>query len=242
MRSVAQHYAEHLAPVYTWMAGGAEAAFSRGAAELASLGLAQGTGLTAVDLGAGFGMHAIPLARCGYSVLALDSSAILLSAMRERIGSLAVRTVEADLSDFPRHLTDQPDLILCMGDTLTHLPDRESVEQLVGLAARSLKTGGRFILSFRDYSMPLFDEKRFIPVRSDDQRIQTCFLEYFEEHVLVHDLLQERSGAGWTLAVSAYRKLRLSPDWVVRVLTEAGFSIRREPGLAGMVRLDATVV
>jgi SAM-dependent methyltransferase len=223
------------------MMGGAEAAFSRGAAELASLGINQGKGLSAVDLGAGFGMHSIPLARCGYSVLALDSSRILLSALSEQIGSLSVSTVEADLSDFSRHLTDQPDLILCMGDTLTHLPDREAVEHLAGLAAHTLKAGGRFIVSFRDYSVPLADEKRFIPVRSDDQRIQTCFLEYLDDHVQVHDILHERSGTDWILTVSAYRKLRLSPDWVVEVLTAAGFTIRREAGLSGMLRLDATV-
>lgn len=49
------------------------------------------------------------------------------------------------------------------------------------------------LLSFRDYSVPLQDEKRFIPVRSDEGRILTCFLEYSEDSVLVHDILHERA-------------------------------------------------
>ena len=56
---------------------------------------------------------------------------------------------------------------------------------------------------------------RFLPVRADDQRILTCFLEYGPSHVTVHDLLHEReAGGAWRLQTSAYRKLRLSPGWV----------------------------
>ena len=55
-----QHYATLLAPVYTWMAGGAEHAFSLGRADLEAILPA---GSLAVDLGAGFGMQPVPLAR-----------------------------------------------------------------------------------------------------------------------------------------------------------------------------------
>jgi hypothetical protein len=72
MSPVSEHYEKLLAPVYAWMLGGADAAFARGASELASF-LPKG-GL-AVDLGAGFGAHAIPLARAGWRVLAIGEEA-----------------------------------------------------------------------------------------------------------------------------------------------------------------------
>lgn len=75
MATVAQHYESHLAPVYPWMAGGIEHALATGTGDIADLARAGGV---AVDLGAGFGMHAIPLARAGYRVLAIDSSTMLL--------------------------------------------------------------------------------------------------------------------------------------------------------------------
>jgi hypothetical protein len=81
---------------------------------------------------------------------------------------------------------------------------------------------------------------RFIPVKSDADRILTCFLEYGEDHVEVHDLLHERQGSVWQQKVSTYRKLRLAPAWVADALRGAGFSVRSEPGLSGMVRLVAT--
>jgi hypothetical protein len=51
-------------------------------------------------------------------------------------------------------------------------------------------------------------EPAIIPVRSDERRILTCFLEYEEDTVVVHDILHERSGDIWDTRVSSYRKLR----------------------------------
>jgi 2-polyprenyl-3-methyl-5-hydroxy-6-metoxy-1,4-benzoquinol methylase len=69
--TVSEHYARHLGPVYTWMVGDIDAAFARSDGELEALDLALSAGGSAVDLGAGFGLHAIPLARRGFSVVAI---------------------------------------------------------------------------------------------------------------------------------------------------------------------------
>ncbi len=127
-----------------------------------------------------------------------------------------------------------------MGDTLTHLPDRDAALQLFTLAAASLRPGGTFIATFRDYTQALVGNGRFIPVKSDADRILTCFLEYAADHVDVHDLLHERNGDAWQLRVSSYRKLRLDPQWVSASLHERGFAVSTEPGPAGMVRVIAT--
>lgn len=240
MATVADHYRIHLAPVYLWMAGGFETAVARGEAEIEAVLPDLPHGLTGVDLGAGFGMHTIPLARRGCSMIALDTSSLLSDELRRRAEGLPVRTAEDDLLSFARYLDSRVNLILCMGDTLTHLPDRQSVDTLFSLAAESLGPGDRFIATFRDYTSALEGPQRFVPVRSDDDRILTCFLEYSADHVDVHDVLHEREGPQWTLRVSSYRKLRLPPEWVSDALQAAGFSVRVEPGLSGMVRVLAT--
>jgi len=242
MATVAEHYKTHLAPVYLWMAGGFDAAVSRGETEIEATLPNLSRGITAVDLGAGFGMHAIPLARRGCSVVAMDTSSILLEELRRHAGALPVRAVEDDLLSFQRHLESKAEVILCMGDTLTHLSEAQSVEKLFSRVAESLRPGGKFIATFRDYTSPLVGEERFVPVRSDTHRILTCFLEYGPGYVNVHDVLHERNGSTWQLRVSAYRKLRLSPEWVSAALQGNGFSVRIEPGLAGMVRVVATSV
>jgi hypothetical protein len=99
-----------------------------------------------------------------------------------------------------------------------------------------------FVVSFRDYSVPLFGDQRFVPVRSDDNRILTCFLEYEPESVVVHDILHQRTPEGWQTRVSHYRKLRLSPGNLIASLQSNGFSVRSEAGMRGMIRLVAQSV
>jgi SAM-dependent methyltransferase len=240
MASVQDHYKMHLAPVYAWMAGGLDAAIARGETEIGAVLPNLSTGRSAVDLGAGFGMHAIPLARRGCSVLAIDTSSLLLEQLDRQAAGLPVTTVENDLLSFQRHMNGKADAILCMGDTLTHLTDSSAALKLFALAGESLSMGGKFITTFRDYSLPVLGQGRFIPVKSDADRILTCFLEYGPDTVDVHDVLHEREGSTWNLRVSVYRKLRLSPEWVCSALQARGFSVSAGPGLAGMVRVVAT--
>ena len=239
MTSVTEHYATHLAPIYLWMAGGSAAALQAGAAEIEQLNLPLTDGASVVDLGAGFGMHAIALARKGARVTAIDTSAELLRALEQLAGNLPIQAVNDDLLAFQSHITEQPSAILCMGDTITHLPDRSAVESLIERVAAALLPGGVFVVTFRDYSVPLRDDQRFISVRSDDNRILTCFLEYEPESVVVHDIVHQRAPDGWQTRVSHYRKLRLSPQDLIASLESNGFSVRSETGLRGMVRLVA---
>jgi SAM-dependent methyltransferase len=238
MPSVVEHYENHLAPVYLWMAGGAEAAFSAGQADLEPV--LRGTGF-AIDLGAGFGMHAVPLARAGWRVLAVDSSPALLQQLSTFADGLPITAHRGDLLGFEEHLSaaDRADLILCMGDTLTHLETPDAIATLSRTVAARLSSGGRFIATFRDYTRLPAGDARFIPVRADEHRILTCFLEEVGDHVQVHDLLHERKSSGWSTRVSSYRKLRMSPEAVRQAFVDAGLQAIVEPGPRGVVRLVA---
>ena len=238
MSSIIEHYENLLAPVYTWMLGGSEAAFALGQSDLAS---ALPSGQFAIDLGAGFGMHAIPLARAGWRVLAIDSSPTLLGQLSGFANGLSVDPRCGELLRFAEYLpTDErADVILCMGDTLTHLETPDAIPALSRTVAGCLVPGGRFVATFRDYSRLPSGEGRFIPVRADEHRILTCFLEEIGDYVQVHDLLHERVRDTWTTRVSSYRKLRLEPEAVRQAFLAAGFQASVEVGPRGMVRLVA---
>lgn len=244
MSNVSDHYSNHLAPIYLWMVGGADSAFALAESELVALNLPVTAGEAVLDLGAGFGMHAIPLARRGARVVAIDSSEILLeelNSLKEKAGCAEkIRTVQDDLLNFAAHVHGPLSAILCMGDTLTHLPTIDDVRSLIASSLAALATGGQLILTFRDYTQALEGNARFIPVKSDASRIHTCFLEYSAKTVMVHDILNERTSDGWQTKISSYPKLRVAPDALLAELTEIGFSARREAGLRGMVRIVAT--
>jgi SAM-dependent methyltransferase len=221
------------------MVGGLESALQLGAADIASFCDSDPAGKIAVDLGAGFGMHAIPLARQGYTVTAIDTSTELLSQLRAQSPHLGIRTVVADILTFPQYVDEPADLFLCMGDTLTHLQDQASVDDLVQNIARCLKPGGKLALTFRDYTKPPAGIARFIPVRSDQDRILTCFLEATPTHMDVHDVLYERRGVTWQMKVSSYMKLRLSAEWVAQSLKTHGLVVQIGAGRGGMVSIVA---
>jgi 2-polyprenyl-3-methyl-5-hydroxy-6-metoxy-1,4-benzoquinol methylase len=240
MASVVQHYAAHLAAFYDWLCGGWEAASARNAELLARLAPAPHPGAAALDLGAGSGHQSIPLARMGYDVTAVDACAELLAVLEEHRDGLPVRAVQADILGHVEQETGAFDLILCMGDTLTHLPDQGAAQALLARSARLLRPGGSLLLSFRDYvTGPLQGASRFIPVRADDTRIATCFLEYGETHVQVHDLLHEKEDGQWCFSVSAYPKCRLAPAWVREELLRQELAEIQEESARGMLVLRA---
>jgi 2-polyprenyl-3-methyl-5-hydroxy-6-metoxy-1,4-benzoquinol methylase len=241
MKTSAAHYATHLGPIYSWMLGDIDAAFARSAAEIDDLKLPEANHGTAVDLGAGLGLHALPLARRGFHVTAIDGCQVLLDELQSRSGTLAVTAVNADLVDFRAVVTGQPRVVLCMGDTLTHLSTLGSVESLLKDVAACLARGGVFAATFRDYATRTLEgDKRFILVRADADRILTCFLEYTEHEVMVHDVLNEREQGQWRQKISSYPKLRLAPEWVESRLIELGLAVRRDTSPSGMVRIVGT--
>ncbi|MDR1990897.1 MAG: class I SAM-dependent methyltransferase, partial [Acidobacteriaceae bacterium] len=190
MALVAEHYDRHLGPVYRWMIGDVAAALQRNQSELDAIGVTPGTTRLALDLGAGIGVHAIPLARLGFEVIAIEASTPMVAELRRETDALPVRIIKDDLLDFPKYVSGSVDAIVCMGDTLTHLPSRDAVARLLSNVAATLSTPGVFITTFRDYSGTAPEgPARFIPVHSDERRILTCVLEYAEETMAVSDLL-----------------------------------------------------
>lgn len=165
---------------------------------------------------------------------------MLLSQLRERANILPIRTIHDDLLNFTRYISDHAQLVTCMGDTLTHLDSLDAVHNLISEVSRDLVEGGMLVLTFRDYvSVQLRGHQRFIPVRSDDTRILTCFLEYHQEFVEVYDLLHHKVGTQWTLSASSYRKLRLDKNWLIKQMSESGLAIVRDTFDSGMVSIIA---
>ena len=180
---------------------------------------------TAVDLGSGPGFQSIALAELGYSpVVAVDSSRELLRELQERRGSYAIESREADITrlDSVAPPEGKASVIVCMGDTLTHLPSKESVQTLCTDVFQKLAPGGVFVVTYRDLTSELAGTDRFLPVQADDTRIMTCFLEYkTSDTVTVHDLVYVRGEGGWKLNKSSYEKLRLGSSLGRRGFTQS---------------------
>lgn len=239
MTGVCNHYESLLAAHYTWMAGGRERNYRKNTDFFKAAGIDRHAGGTALDLGCGSGFQAIALARMGFTVTGIDLSPALLAELAAQKGDLPICLIHDDLMHVDRHCPEPADLAVCMGDTLSHLDARETVSRLFETVHACLKPGGHFIITYRDLSVALKGTDRFIPVCSDNTKIMTCFLEYKEERVTVHDLVYEKQGSGWVLNKSCYDKLRLSRDWVAGTLKATGFRLVSSGTENGMTSLVA---
>lgn len=178
----------------------------------------------AFDLGAGCGFQSIPLAKAGFTVTAIDLDRKLLNELNNHSDNLPIEIIEDDLFNFDKYVNKNPELIVCMTDTLIHLDSQDKVISLFDKVASSLEAGGKLIISYRDLSFELSELDRFIPVKSDNNIVFTCFLEYEPKTVKIHDIVYKKEGNSWCLKKSYYRKLRLSKEWVDERLSATGFT------------------
>ena len=147
----------------------------------------------ALDLGCGAGAQSIALAELGFRVVAIDQCQDLIDELRRYDSEAVVETFTANLTDFDTVIDPPANVIVCMGDTLTHLDSPQVVDDLIHRIYTSLEPGGHFVLGYRDLSEARIGTDRFIPIRADDGRIFTCVLEYADTHVQVTDLVYLRN-------------------------------------------------
>ena len=223
--TVKEHYDNHLGRIYSWMTGDFKTKSDEFRKLLAGHSIRPASNKIAIDLGAGNGLQSIPLAEIGFQVLAVDFSRQLLDELKVNARDLNVTTIIDDIKNVET-FADKPELIVCYGDTLTHLNDKTEIKDFLAKISNSLCENGKVILSFRDYSKELTGTDRFIPVRSDNTKILTCILDYEEESVNVTDLLYEKINDVWKHSVSEYKKVRLLPAEVVECLEENKMTIK----------------
>ncbi|MEI6642336.1 MAG: class I SAM-dependent methyltransferase [Novosphingobium sp.] len=240
MTAQKRHYDELLAEHYSWMAGKPYAAVvAEQEALLRDLGIAAPG--RCLDLGSGSGYQSLALAQMGASeVRALDTSAKLLAELEGRAAGYPITCHLADITAFDAVVAGPFDTIVCMGDTLPHLESRADVRRMLTAASAALAPGGHLILSWRDMARPPEGLDRFIPVRTSDERIMLCFVEDAGDGVMVHDLVFEKGPDSWSLAKSAYPKLKLPVDDIRSALAGHGLLVANPLTMRGMTVLAAS--
>jgi SAM-dependent methyltransferase len=119
--------------------------------------LARATVDGVLDVGAGTGRVALPLARAGHAVTALDRDERLLGVLRERAEDVPVATLAADAQDFT---LDAPvGLIIVPMQTLQLLGDRDA---FYACARRALRRGGRLAAAIAT-GLEAFDDPAQLP-------------------------------------------------------------------------------
>jgi SAM-dependent methyltransferase len=145
--------------------------------------LAVAHGGPVLDVGAGTGRVALHLAGRGHAVVALDRSAALLAALRERADGLPVETVAADARDFD--LGERRfGLIVVPMQTIQLLGGPDGRGAFLRRAAAALAPGGLVAIAIAD-ALEAFDEAHDIPPLPDLREIDG--IVYSSRPVAVRD-------------------------------------------------------
>ncbi len=107
--------------------------------------LARETGPRVLELAAGTGRLALPIARCGLSVVGLDIAPAMLERARAKVDATTRATfLTGDMRDFA--LAERFDLVFIACSSVCHLLTVEDVRRCFATVRRHVRSGGRFAL------------------------------------------------------------------------------------------------
>jgi SAM-dependent methyltransferase len=153
-----------------------------------------------LDLGCGTGGHAIPLARRGYTVTGLDSSAQMLSVARAK-SAQAGAPIEFVAGDIRNVVLGQTfDVVLAMFAVMSYQTSNADLAAAIRSARRHLQPGGLFIFDAWFGPAVLIEQPadRYRTVEAGDERIHRFVhpeLDVVAQTVVVkYEVLRVRAG------------------------------------------------
>ncbi len=126
--------------------------------------LAEGRVLRVADAGCGSGAQLLPFAAAGSECVGFDPDPALVSRAREKLAPFPrARVAVGGFSDLSRIVTEPVDLLLCLGNSLVHVPQEEAARFLLD-AAGVLAGGGRVLLQILNYERLLLGKVTSLPL------------------------------------------------------------------------------
>ncbi|SFS87001.1 class I SAM-dependent methyltransferase [Paenibacillus sp. BC26] len=193
-----------------------------------------GTPKSVVDLGCGTGSIAIPLARSGYQVFAIDLSSDMLTIGQSKWGEEPSRSggsitwLQQDMTEW--EIGEEVDSVISFCDCINYLTEEDEVQAAFQATYQGLKPGGLFLF---DVHAPntlarYAAEQPFVLDDPDVAYIWTCELD--EERVEIEHRLTifaQESGSRdnrFSRIEEMHVQRAYDAEWIRESLLMAGFS------------------
>lgn len=191
-------------------------------------------GSSILDVACGTGTYTLALAKMGYDMTGVDISQGMIdiaraNARRQRLNTAFYVADMMDLSDFGSNSFDG---VMCMGNSLVHLPDEASVLAALEEFQRILKYTGKLLLQIINFDRILKYHVEELPTIRNDE-IGLIFTRKYRFDQQGHiDFITELTVNGQRFENSV-KLLPIQSQGLVSLLSKAGFShIRLYGGFA----------
>jgi len=195
-----------------------------------------------LDVACGTGWHAIALSQRGYEVVGADISTRMIELARQNAArqGVPVRFVQAGFGQLSGQVDKGFDGLICMGNSLPHVPDAEALRETLVDFAAVLRPGGVLIIQQRNFDQVWSQHQRFMPLQTrdegDEEWIFFRFYDFGEESITFNMVTLRREGRRWDFQVEATELWPIFRDHLVEQLKATGFgeitcygNLRRSP-------------
>lgn len=190
-----------------------------------------------VDMACGSGRHCAALAAQGFRMTGMDSDPQMLAAAARiasaqglpvfpEAGSGSAAFLVGDLRQTPD--LDRQDAVLCLGNSLSLLADKDEVFQALLSFHALLPVRGGIILHLLNYARFRDPSHAFFPLKTDleNGRARRHYLKMIEHRggeAIVHLVLIEEEAGRWSRRVKSDRLLVLEAADLQDLVLRAGF-------------------
>jgi len=136
-----------------------------------------------LDLGCGTGEHARYLAGKGFDVVGVDASDTMLERAREDGVPAGVQFLQGDLVHVESVVTGKFGGAVCLGNTLAHITDQETLTQLLAGVRAVLLPGAPLVIQVLNYERLVHSGQRCLPLTFiQDEDGEAIFLRVMTHH------------------------------------------------------------
>ena len=185
-----------------------------------------------LDAACGTGQHALALAALGYNAAGADLSPGMIERARQNAAEreLQVRFEVAGFGELGETFRRGSfDSLLCLGNSLPHVPDQKELAIALLDFASVLKPGGLLLVQNRNFDQVLKQQARWMEPQgareSEREWLFLRFYDFLDDGTIDFNILrlQRKIGTAWQMQVTQTRLLPLTQAELQDALLTAGF-------------------
>jgi ubiquinone/menaquinone biosynthesis C-methylase UbiE len=138
-----------------------------------------------LDIACGTGLYAILMAKAGIEAVGVDISQSMLDKAGQHAGEAAVTVqwTQASMQEVAARLDRQFDAVLCMGNSIPHLLDDDSLDAAIGGFVKMLRPGGVVAIQVLNYARILARAERIVEINRAADREYVRFCDFLGDTV-----------------------------------------------------------